>query len=66
MWNSLVVYLLYDYMSGFRIMCNKVLKGIMSVSFLRNIIMWFWFNCMDKIRKFNSILDKEYGYIIIY
>src|SRR5674536_134836 len=43
---------------------NKIPKCIMSGCCLGHFIMRFWLNCMNKIRKFDSILDKKDRYII--
>ena len=31
---------------------------------LRNLVVWFWFYCMDKIRKFHCILNCKHRNIV--
>ncbi len=54
----------HNSMSRFLIICNKVPKGIVSTRGLRNFRIWLRFHCMNKIREFNCILNKENRNII--
>ena len=49
---------------GLRAKRDKIPKGIMGRGRLRKATVRFWFNRMNKIRKFHRILNKENRHII--
>ena len=42
----------------------EVPKVVVSCLSLRNLIMGLWLSCMDDIRKLNSALNEENGYVV--
>jgi hypothetical protein len=48
----------------FRLQACEVPKVVMRTLALRNVIVRFWLDCMDNIRKLDCVLDKENWNII--